>query len=499
MKKGPLDNLLLSYPCPIDWDSMEGDDYKRYCNQCSLNVYNISSLSREEAERFLEEEEGVCIRFYQRPDGSVKTRDCASFLHRTREKNKLIKKSLLVASSFFLSLFSGVFKPVDSATAEDCVKTKWHGSSRDFDLHALDGVVGRPFRSDVRQIIEKLLKRYEYQFSPREQSSTLSKVTRDIEKTHSIKPDHVETLKNYYKEQKDNEMYLSARLLEVTLTVENPIIAQSLKESSVLNFEELRFAEMKDLLLEAQRLVEADEDALAFKSLAQFIHFGSLGQSLIEADFRLPNKLEKWKYPRYGSTKENPRHSWLLATKEQLDQAVKLLSQLKTEDKWHDPEQLRRRLILSQLFKRFQSSQDANLKSKIEALESELGVIEVARRYPSAYLAKLAKCKIEDNGPDSYFFNVFRVFKPVKKIAGEGIESEKFQFSDYSQNFRKDQQNKKEQYNLSRFSSYTKLGSEFVVFCSSPNNASKNISSIKAFPATPSLIKLVKKQFRYIH
>ena len=40
-----LDQVTISYPCPADWNSMEGDERTRFCSQCKLNVYNISEMT----------------------------------------------------------------------------------------------------------------------------------------------------------------------------------------------------------------------------------------------------------------------------------------------------------------------------------------------------------------------------------------------------------------------------------------------------------------------
>jgi hypothetical protein len=56
---------------------MHGDDRVRFCGQCQLNVYNLSALSRAEAEQLITEKEGrLCISYYQRADGTVLTQDC---------------------------------------------------------------------------------------------------------------------------------------------------------------------------------------------------------------------------------------------------------------------------------------------------------------------------------------------------------------------------------------------------------------------------------------
>ena len=73
----PLEVIDIARPCPADWDEMRGDDQVRFCKHCSLHVYNLSAMSRAEAERLVSENEGrLCVRLYRRLDGTVITRDC---------------------------------------------------------------------------------------------------------------------------------------------------------------------------------------------------------------------------------------------------------------------------------------------------------------------------------------------------------------------------------------------------------------------------------------
>ena len=76
-----LEVIDIARPCPADWDEMRGDAQVRFCKHCSLNVYNLSAMSREQAERLVAETEGrMCVRFYRRLDGTVVTQDCEGAL-----------------------------------------------------------------------------------------------------------------------------------------------------------------------------------------------------------------------------------------------------------------------------------------------------------------------------------------------------------------------------------------------------------------------------------
>lgn len=82
-----LDSVRIASPCPASWSTMEGDDRVRFCKQCQLSVYNLSALSRPEAEALVQQREGrLCVRYFQRADGTILTRDCPTGLRALRKR-----------------------------------------------------------------------------------------------------------------------------------------------------------------------------------------------------------------------------------------------------------------------------------------------------------------------------------------------------------------------------------------------------------------------------
>ena len=72
-----LDNIRVATPCSADWNAMTGDERARLCAQCDRHVYNISGLTRDEAEELIIEKEGeLCVRYFQRADGTILLADC---------------------------------------------------------------------------------------------------------------------------------------------------------------------------------------------------------------------------------------------------------------------------------------------------------------------------------------------------------------------------------------------------------------------------------------
>src|SRR5579871_4840870 len=72
-----LDRVSIALPCSADWDQMPGSDRVRHCSQCNKNVYNLSAMTRRQAEDLLRETEGgLCARLYRRADGTILTGNC---------------------------------------------------------------------------------------------------------------------------------------------------------------------------------------------------------------------------------------------------------------------------------------------------------------------------------------------------------------------------------------------------------------------------------------
>jgi hypothetical protein len=77
--------LSVASPCKREWSAMRGDDRVRFCGDCKLNVYNLSAMTHDEAQKLIAEREGkICARFFTRPDGTVLTKDCPVGVTRKR-------------------------------------------------------------------------------------------------------------------------------------------------------------------------------------------------------------------------------------------------------------------------------------------------------------------------------------------------------------------------------------------------------------------------------
>jgi hypothetical protein len=92
-----LDQVRVASPCSADWNEMLGDGRVRFCLSCEKNVYNLSAMTRDAAEDLLRERLGndLCIRFYQRADGTILTEDCPTGVKKKRRK----KLALAVAGA----------------------------------------------------------------------------------------------------------------------------------------------------------------------------------------------------------------------------------------------------------------------------------------------------------------------------------------------------------------------------------------------------------------
>src|SRR5437868_7064475 len=85
---------------------MTGDERVRHCGQCRLNVYNISEMTRAEAEGLIRKHEGrLCVRYYQREDGTILVKDCPVGFAAVRAK--AIKMATRMAGALMVLLSAG--------------------------------------------------------------------------------------------------------------------------------------------------------------------------------------------------------------------------------------------------------------------------------------------------------------------------------------------------------------------------------------------------------
>jgi hypothetical protein len=90
-----LEDVRIASPCSASWEEMVGDARVRLCGKCAKNVYNLSEMTRDEAEALLGTNDGnLCVRLYQRKDGTVLTTDCP-----TGVKAKRVRRVVALAAA----------------------------------------------------------------------------------------------------------------------------------------------------------------------------------------------------------------------------------------------------------------------------------------------------------------------------------------------------------------------------------------------------------------
>jgi hypothetical protein len=132
----PLEAIEIASPCRADWNAMRGDDRARFCSTCRKNVYNLSELSKAQAQALVAEKEGrLCVRFYRRADGTMITDDCPVPLRPARNGARRLWHAVgavataLAASCSGLLVVGAMAKPA-ATTHPRAVKTSRHVAGR---------------------------------------------------------------------------------------------------------------------------------------------------------------------------------------------------------------------------------------------------------------------------------------------------------------------------------------------------------------------------------
>ncbi|HTL32601.1 MAG TPA: hypothetical protein VL326_05735 [Kofleriaceae bacterium] len=113
-----LPNIYVASPCPADWSKMTGDERARMCGQCNKHVFNLSQMTRSDAEELIIEKNGsLCVRYYQRNDGTILLKDCTVAASAARRKQMLgvAAAALLATGTSFAMLTAQRGTPPEAA------------------------------------------------------------------------------------------------------------------------------------------------------------------------------------------------------------------------------------------------------------------------------------------------------------------------------------------------------------------------------------------------
>ncbi|HEY0083950.1 MAG TPA: hypothetical protein VGB61_14320, partial [Pyrinomonadaceae bacterium] len=110
-----LSYARIAAPCRADWKLMPGNERVRFCDGCSMNVYNLSNMTKKDAEALVLNTEGrLCVRYYHRADGSILTANCPVGLRALKSRVSGLSRAVV---SSVLSFFAGmaVFAGLETA------------------------------------------------------------------------------------------------------------------------------------------------------------------------------------------------------------------------------------------------------------------------------------------------------------------------------------------------------------------------------------------------
>ena len=98
----------IEKPCPVKWESMVGDEKRRYCEHCQLHVHNLSAMTANERNEVL---------------APSPERKCISYLHRADANVPEGKAQLTLQSLSWLPRWLAVIAALFSASCDRCFRT----------------------------------------------------------------------------------------------------------------------------------------------------------------------------------------------------------------------------------------------------------------------------------------------------------------------------------------------------------------------------------------
>lgn len=150
--------IKVASPCSEKWESMRGDERRRFCEKCQLHVHDLRSLSETEATELLRGASGrVCGRVFQRADGTVLTKDCP--VGEATLRRRMVMSVVAVAALFVAvaGLLNGArsrgFDDNEAAPVADVLRSRFHAAKESLRSTALFGPLINRFDPSPRMLV----------------------------------------------------------------------------------------------------------------------------------------------------------------------------------------------------------------------------------------------------------------------------------------------------------------------------------------------------------
>jgi hypothetical protein len=123
MRQVALHQIGVKSPCEASWKAMKGGGAVRHCAECDRKVYDLSAMSRRQAEALLAGAEGrLCVRFYRNADGTIHTENCPQGWQSLTRRAVILVGSLAGLAARAVASGSAVLKGVITDPAGSVVE-----------------------------------------------------------------------------------------------------------------------------------------------------------------------------------------------------------------------------------------------------------------------------------------------------------------------------------------------------------------------------------------
>ncbi len=276
----PIDNLILSFSCPIDWNSMDGDDRERFCMQCSKTVFNISDLSKKEANEYLQKRSKTshCVKFYLRSDGTITTDECPRILRPVR--NTVFLLARVVAGIISILFYSELNSKPTIANEEAAVSSKRKSATSLFkqQIH-LDirqkMVFGQVCPTEIRDLCKLLSNLVP---TSKKEEDLLNKIPEFANKSRELDLDVIQELLRLYDSTMQKDRYFLAKMIETYVYIDYP--TKEITEEGLLQLEKSQL-DATDLIVEEAKKQLENKNTIEAENLALYaLQLGECGKYL---------------------------------------------------------------------------------------------------------------------------------------------------------------------------------------------------------------------------